>query len=466
MRFVFSFPPRRSARQAQSVVLLMIVFGGAEACAVRRETVQPRPLGRDIPVYRAIRPAGRLPDSAFADPRDTLTLQRAVGLALQHSPDLAAFAWETRAREARALQAGRLPNPNVSFLAEDYGAHARTGAAAVPAGILRQTTLQLSQLVELGGKRTGRQRLATRELELAEWDFEAARINVLTNVTRAFVDLLEAQALVALTTQTEQLVAQVEQSVGARVVAGVASPIEETRAQVSRAQARVERRRAERALASSRTRLAGFWGRTSATFPAVTGQLDTIADVPALATLRVRLQQNPELARWGAEITLRRNTVSLEQARRIPDLSVLGGYRRFPDSGSAAYLFGVSLPLPLFDQNSGAVNEARSRLSKGYEERRAVEARVATALADAYRALASAHDDAVELRQTVLPGSRQAFEAVTEGYRLGRFSFLDVLDAQRTMIAASTRYLGTLAEYHKAVADVERLIGAPLIDNR
>lgn len=466
MRFVFSRAPRVTTRAALSAALLMVALGGTVACGVRREAVAPRPLGRNLPVYRPTSPAGRVPDSSFSDPRDTLTLQRAVGLALLHSPDLATFAWEIRAREARAAQVGRPPNPQITLLAEDFGAKALAGATAVPEGIQRQTTLQLSQLVELGGKWSGRQRLATRELELADWDFEAARINVLTNVTHAFVDVLVAQEFVALTSQTEQLVAQVEQSVGARVVAGVVSPIEETRAQVSRATARVEHSRAERALASSRARLAGFWGRTSAAFPAVTGRLDTLVDLPTLETLRVRLQQNPELARWGAEIMLRRNAVSLEQARRIPDLSIVGGYRRFPDVAYAAYLFGVSLPLPLFDQNSGAVNEAKSRLSKGYEQRRAVESRVATALADVYRALSSAHDEALQLRQTVLPGSRQTFDAVTEGYRLGKFGLIDVLDAQRTMIAAGTQYLRTLAEYHKAVADVERLIGAPLNDNR
>lgn len=442
------------------------MIAGVVACGVRREAVSPRPLGQNVPVYRPTSSAGRAPDSSFADTPDTLTLQRAVSLALLHNPDLAAFAWETRAREGRAAQAGRLPNPHLSVLAEDFGGKALSDATAVPTGVQRQTTLQLSQLVELGGKRLGRQRLATRDIELAEWDFEAARINVLTNVTYAFVDVLEAQEFVALTTRTEQLVAQVEQSVGARVVAGVVSPIEETRAQVSRATARVERTRAERALASSRSRLAAFWGRTSASFPAAIGRLDTIADVPTLESLRLRLQQNPDLARWGTEIMLRRDAVSLEQALRIPDLSIIGGYRRFPDVSFAAYLLGVSLPLPLFNQNSGAVDEAKSRLSKVYEQRRGAEARVATSLADAYRALSSAHDEALELRQTVLPGSRQTFEAVAEGYRLGKFGLIDVLDAQRTMIAAGTQYLRTLAEYHKAVAEVERLIGAPLNDNR
>jgi cobalt-zinc-cadmium efflux system outer membrane protein len=332
--------------------------------------------------------------------------------------------------------------------------------------VQRQSTLQLSQVVELGGKRLGRLRIAAGERELGQWDLEAARIDALTNATHAFIDVLVAQELVRLTTQTGELVAQVEQSVGARVVAGVVSPIEETRAQVSSASARVERTRAERALATSRARLAGFWGRTSATFAGASGVLDTVSDVPTLDALRERLRQNPELARWGAEIVLRRDAVALEKAKRIPDVSLVGGYRRFPDISTGAYVAGLSIPLPLFDQNTGGVSETKSRLSRAYEEQRAAEARVAAALVEAHSALASAHNEVLELRRTVVPGSRQTFEAVSEGYRLGRFGFLDVLDAQRTMIAGGTQYLRALADYHKAVADVERLIGAPLNDRR
>jgi len=62
----------------------------------------------------------------------------------------------------------------------------------------------------------------------------------------------------------------------------------------------------------------------------------------------------------------------------------------------------------------------------------------------------------------VLPGAQQTFDAISEGYRLGRFGFLDVLDAQRTLIDAGSQYLRALSDYYKAVANVERLIGAPL----
>ena len=68
------------------------------------------------------------------------------------------------------------------------------------------------------------------------------------------------------------------------------------------------------------------------------------------------------------------------------------------------------------------------------------------------------------LRTVAVPGSQQAFEAVTEGYRLGRFGLQDVLDAQRALIGAGSQHVQALADYLAAVAEVERLIGAPLAD--
>lgn len=427
-------------------------------------TASPRPLGRDVSVYRPLATdSGRPLGPSFASPSDTIALRDVIALALLHSPDLAAFAWETRAREGRVIQEGRLPNPVVGVLAEDFGASGLSNGVGLSQAVQPQTTLQLSQLIELAGKRTGRQRLAARDRDLAAWDYEAARIDALTRVTHTFIDVLVAQEMVALTRQTAQLVQQVQQSVGARVAAGVVSPIEETRADVAVAAASVESARAVRLLEASRGRLATQWGG-SATFQWAAGDLSVVPDLPSIAALRTRLAENPELARWAVEISQRQTVVALQRSRRVPDLTLTAGYRRFTDVGSYAYVVGASFPLPLFDRNSGGIDEAKSRLNKAYEERRAAEARVSAALLEAYRALASAHQEVTALRETVLPGARQTFEAVSEGYRLGRFGYLDALDAQRTLIAAGGQYLRAVSEYHKAVADVERLIGAPLSD--
>ncbi len=457
---------RGSGQLARGVrgVGVSLALALAPACARRGEvpTVTPRPLGRDFPVYRPTADgAQRIASPGSAG--DSLTLRDALSRALLQSPALAAFAWEVRARDARVDQAGRLVNPVLGYLAEDLGVDRADGNIRQQP-VQRQATLELSQLVELGGKRLARQRLASRERELAQWDYETARMDVLTSVTHAFVDVLVAQRMVLLTRRTTDLIALVEQSVTARVAAGDVSPIEETRARVAVAGARVQSERAQRQLVSSRSQLSTLWGDAATTLPSATGNLDEIRELPPFEVLRAGLSQNSDVARWATEIARREAAVTLEARRRLPDVTVNAGFRRFNDLQLSAYIIGISLPLPVFDWNRGAVNEARSLLGKSREEQRAAQARVAAALADAYRALSSARDEVVALRQTMLPGARETFELVTEGYRLGRFSYLEVLDAQRTLVAAEEQHLTALSNYHKAVATVERLIGTPLTE--
>lgn len=425
--------------------------------------VSKRPLGQDLRVYQPMPGDGERRDTpAVENPTGPLSLSAASALALLQNPALAAFAWETRALEARVLQAGRPPNPTVNFLSEDFGGSRPAGSVSEPL-VQPQTTLQFSQLIELGGKRTARQRLANLNRELSEWDYETARIDVLTEVNRAFTDVLAAQETVALTDDTTRLVTQVHENVGARVAAGVVSPIEETRASVALAGVRAEGARARRALDAARARLALLWGSATPAFASAVGSLKAEPPpLPAVGALTTLLAQNPHLARWSAELAQREAVVAVERAKGVIDVAVSAGYRRFTQIDSNAIVVGASIPLPVFDRNKAGIEEARNRLAKGHEERRAAEARVGAMLADAYAALASAHDDATSLRTAVLPGAQQTFDAVSEGYRLGRFGFLDVLDAQRTLINTGSQYLRALSDYYKAVATVERLIGAPL----
>jgi cobalt-zinc-cadmium efflux system outer membrane protein len=190
--------------------------------------------------------------------------------------------------------------------------------------------------------------------------------------------------------------------------------------------------------------------------------LDTLAVHPPLAQLIQRVAQNPDIARWVTEMDRRQAAVALAEARQLPDLTVGGGFRYARETDSHALVMRLSFPLPLFDRNPGGVLEARYQLAKSAEERRAAAIRAQAALGDKYAMLAAALTGATGLRDEVLPGAQRAFDAASEGYREGKFGFLDVLDAQHTLFEAREQYITVLAAYHKAVADIERLIGEPL----
>jgi cobalt-zinc-cadmium efflux system outer membrane protein len=438
------------------------VIAMAAGPRVDAQTVVPRPLGAGLVVSQPPADVAAAPLAAPENPGGRITLRDALALALRQSPELASFAWEVRARESWAIQVDRAPNPVADFLFEDLG-----GSVGLPAServVQPQATVQLSQVIELGGKRAARRAVADLDRNLAEWDFETARIDVLTRVTTAFLDVLASQQAVALTDRARALVEQVEQTVRSRVEAGVVSPIEQTKAGVALAMTRMEGQKARRALDADRTALATLWGHASAIFESAEGALPSPSTLPAFATFEQHVARNPEVARWATEIARRDAARALESARSVPDLTVSAGYRRFTAADRNAFVIGASIPLPLFDRNQAGIQAAAQRLAQAREAERAAHVRIATALAAAYRDLAVAHDEAAALDRDVLPGARSAFAAIEEGYRLGRFGYLEVLDAQRTLVAAEVQHFRALASMQKSVALVERLIGVPFAE--
>ena len=304
--------------------------------------------------------------------------------------------------------------------------------------------------------------MAALESTLAAWDYETRRIDVLTQVTQAFVEVLSAQERVRLNEDLVRLAEQVLNTVAARVRAGKVSPVEETRFQVALSTSRIGLERAQGDLEAARKRLVTTWGGSTPTFASAEGTLDTLIGIPPAERLIELIAQNPEVARWATEIVQRQATLEREAAQRIPDPTLGGGFRHIRETDDNALVMGVSIPLPVFNRNQGRVLEAHYRLAKAGEERRAAEGQVRAALAEAYGALSRAFVEATRLKKEVLPGAQRAFDAVSEGYRQGKFGFLDVLDAQRTLFEARGRYLEALAAYHQAVAEVERLIGERL----
>ena len=102
-------------------------------------------------------------------------------------------------------------------------------------------------------------------------------------------------------------------------------------------------------------------------------------------------------------------------------------------------------------------------LDKAREENSAAEVSIITDLHEAYQVLSTDFVEATTIRVDILPGAQRAFDAVREGYREGKFGYLDVLDAQRSLFDAQGQYIDALAGYHRSVANIERLIGKGLL---
>jgi cobalt-zinc-cadmium efflux system outer membrane protein len=456
--------PRRGARPAHRAACAFSAAGFlllATALPSRAEgPPDPRPLGRDLPAYQApVDPnAPALPEAA-AEPSGTLTLADALRAAVSRSPTLSAFSWEVRARDAELLQSGVLPKPEIALEVEDF---AGSGERRVFRG--SQTTLSVAQLFELGGKRAKRMRVASLERDLAAWDYEATRLAILTETTKTFVLTLALQERLVLAAEVERLVGESLEKVRATVREGATSPAEASRAGVAAELAAIERAKLEHTLDASRVALAASWGSRSAAFDRLAGDLRALPVPPPFETLAEALAENPDVARWSAELAQREAVLARERAQRTPDVTVGVGPRYYADGSSAALVAGFSVPLPLFDRNRGGILQAEYRVKRAASEQAAAQVAVRAQLSSAYGTLGAARAEIESLRARALPAAEEAFAGAMQGYETGRFRYLEVLDAQRTLFELRANEIDALASYHAAVADVERLIGASLTE--
>lgn len=418
----------------------------------------PRPLGDGLPSNTASpMKQDALQVLGIDEPSGTLSLGQSLALALVNNPNLAAFSAEVRAAEARMLQASLWPNPELGAEVENFGGTGPTSGFRAAEG-----TLSVSQMICSLGKIKKRTQVARLNAQLAGWDYETARLDVFTDVAHSFVDVLAAQERLDTAQETFALAQRVYVTISKQVEAGAASPIEGKRAKVELSTSRIDLKRAEHALQSSRTVLAATWGGKDPVFESASGTLASVNSIPDFSRLARLVEQNPDVERWTAEMAMRDAELKLAKAEIYPDITAMGGARKFREDDSTAAVAGLSLPLPLFNRNQGRIRETRENLNKAAEQKRAAEVSAHSKLSQAYQRLLAAHEEVTTLKTETLPAAQSAFDDVSQAYTEGKFNYLNVLDTQRTLFAVQFRYLDALVAYHQGVADVERLIGQPL----
>ncbi len=377
----------------------------------------------------------------------TLTLDTALQTAFANNPDLAAAQWDIDIAQGGRQQAGLIPNPVASWDVEDTRRDSRT------------TSIKISQALELGGKRGARIDVATRAQDAAALNLEQRRNTLRAEVIENYYGALRAQERLELAQRSMSVAERGLAVADGRVTAGKASPVEATRAQVQLSEIRLELNRAQIGLTDAYRRLAASTGSATADFQAVAAQTQFTPSLPTATQLLTRLEQTAELRLAELNILQNEASVVLEKAQRIPDLDVSIGSQYDASVRERVNLVGVSMPIPLFNRNQGNVLAASRRADQARDLRNAAELRLRTETRQALDLWQSANTEVRAFNQQILPAAQSAVDSATRGFEMGKFSFLDVLDAQRTLIAARTQYLSATAQATDAWVRIERIYG-------
>ena len=388
-----------------------------------------------------------------ADSIKPLSLQDAIER-IHKSPTLKAAANTVDIREGQLEQAGLLPNPDISVEVENFG-----GDDELEDFDGAETTVAISQLVELGGKRSARRNIARHDKSLAEWDFQIKTQDLQLETMMAFYAVMAAQSKLEQANKLLSLAEQGYRTVSDRVDAGKVSPVQKLRASVELNMTRTAFEIAQRHLVQAKYELSSLWGSPAPDFDVVTGDFDRLQEPPNWQDIQAAFSENLEVKRWETELTSKSANLDLERANSIPDVTLAFGIRNYQETNDNAFVAGLEFPLPLFDRNQGGRRAAQAEVYQAIYQRDAAAARLEADLQSAYQGLLASHYQARTIKLEIMPAAEKANEAAQIGYREGKFGFLEALDAQRTLFEVKAQFIDAFSAYHEARLNVMRMTG-------
>jgi outer membrane protein TolC len=186
----------------------------------------------------------------------------------------------------------------------------------------------------------------------------------------------------------------------------------------------------------------------------------------ALQLREVALQQRPDLAAQAARIQAEQASLALACKEYYPDFEFMGRYDQFWTDVEQRPQVGMNVNVPLnLSRRNAAVREATFRLSKMQAE---YEQQVDNILHDVEAGLArldGSHQKVALYTDRILPAARANVESANSGYVAGAVDFLRLIEAQRELIELQEKHQEAIAEHHRRRAELERVVGAPILQD-
>ncbi|OYY68176.1 MAG: hypothetical protein B7Y00_03215 [Sphingomonadales bacterium 17-56-6] len=371
---------------------------------------------------------------------EPITLSDALKSAVGSSPRVTQAKALAEAAEARARQAGISPNPELSLEVENFA-----GSGAFQGLRSTETTLAVSQRLELGGKRSARVEVARAERDFAFLSYKTALADLDRDIRLAHAELRADEDRAVLARDNTAAAEELARIAKVLVDAGREPPLRQLRAEAALAEARAEQARTLGELLSSRRLLATLIWRDdpelSATFTDESAPPNVPVELPSLNEQLAIAQKNAAFAR-----------VRLARANAVPDVTASGGVRRFAEGRETALVAGVSIALPFRDRNRGNIDAAQS-------ESLAAESATMLARMEATRVRQDARIllGAAEVRYEALAGlgisqAEEALRLTRIGYNAGKFSLLELLDVQTALTTAKLNLIQARLDRAEALA--------------
>ncbi len=379
-------------------------------------------------------------------------------IALQHNPALQRAAANVSAAHGRALQVGLKPNPLMGIDYQQVGSR----------GLAEQFGATLQQEFVVPEKLELNRQVAYQDIQRLQHEFAIQRQRVLTDVRIAFVRALKAQK------QLEFLQQLVSLSDQARVISEKLLEAEEVgKTDLLQAEVEVERAKVERANVLNHRQavwreLASVVGQPELPFYPLAGDLKgPAAERDFEQTLSQLRSCSPEIAALAATIQRARYNLRRQEVEPRPNITVQGlmNWQDNGIGGSSDGALTVSLPIPVWDRNQGAVQAAYQELMAADRQFKMLELQLQQRLAGVYERYRNALQQISQFEQVILPKAAEVLTLTRKAYEIGELDFVSLLTAQRSYAQFQLTYLDALEELRIAEFEMEGLLLSGSLQN-
>ena len=326
-----------------------------------------------------------------------------------------------------------------------------------------ETSVSLSSVLELGGKRLSRVEVVEQNSDLINVERKIQALDLLGSVTRRYIDVLNSQERVLLAREGVSLAEATLTEVNKRVNAAIAPSADKGRAEAALEEALLTLMAEQRQLKTQQMALANMWGSYQPSFERVSSSLYTIGEAIPFDVLFNRVQQNPQIELFATESRVRDAQVRLARTQQTADLTWSVGIRRDEGLNDTALIAGFSMPLFSKQRAQGEIESALAARNEVTYRRQDDLLQLHTQLYRAYSGREQAILSTQKLQEAIIPKLTQSLEQIQNGYQRGLYSYLDFLTVRKDLLSAKRSLIEASAAALQFEAEIEQLTAEPLI---
>lgn len=387
---------------------------------------------------------------------EEIDLRQAVEIAWANRPEMSAVQSRIAAAQARRWTDLELPGPAISYAREGIGSSA---------GFTEQRVV-VSQEIPMPPAISARSRSLGAGVDAVRAEQDLLRAEITETVKVAYLAVLHARSVLALRGRATELSNDLLRAVRTRIEAGEAAQLDLLKAQLQEAESRDLLDSAERTYHFARYDLFRSMGL------APDDQRYSVVFVDSLRFVDVTVDQDSVLADLNGQPEVR---LAAAHERVLAFRSQAATYDAWPGlfvsywpqdfgEGYRDHAIEVGMRIPLGDWLGGGASRRKAEAERraGAQERESVLLELKKDVEQRWHSYDISRRTIQRYQRTLRGRADELVRLTREGYLLGEFDLLALLDAQRTFVASEVRYLDALRAYHLDLIRLERYAGREL----